>query len=259
VGEKVGFRVRGSGFRNGKQKSLTGNVELMDGYVRAFSTIYDHLGLAFWAALVFAMGFGSAFVVVRGHLSFLMRFPLWFASKVDRLLSSNRGFLTVFLAIFFFNAAAMFVYMLSGVVEMMPAVIDFLTGMNIGVVFLAKHQPVQPPGNAEPDAEGWDTAHLETVADAAVTSSSPARHAIILIGFLVVTALELPCLWVSIAMGMGLCRCAHPDGAACMTAQEIMVRAYAYLLVIVPLLAVSALAETISVRMMQADLRELGA
>ena len=236
----------------------TQKVEKMDAYVRAFSTIQQHLVLAFWAALVFVMGFASAFVVVRGHLRFLMRFPLWFASKVDQLLSGNRSFVIVFLVIFCFNSVAMFLYMVSGVVEMMPGVIDFLTGMNIGIVFLAKHQKVRAPENTEPAVEGWDTDQLQAATEAAVTSSSPARHAIILIGFLVVTALELPCLWLSIAMGMRLCRFTHPDGEPCLLAHDIAVRAQAYLLVIVPLLAISALAEAISVRMMQADLRELG-
>ena len=230
----------------------------MEAYHSAFELIKDHLSLAFIAAFVFALGFGSAFVVVRGHLRFLMRFPLWFAGKVDGLLSSNRGFVTIFLVIFIFNSVAMFLYMLSGVVDMMPGVVDFLTGMNIGIVFLAKHQTVSPPQSAEPDAEGWDTGRLQSAAEAAVSASSPMRHVIILIGFLVVTALELPCLWLSIAMGIGLCHFAHSDGS-CALVPEIVERAQAYLFVIVPALAISALAETVSVRMMQADLRETGA
>jgi hypothetical protein len=199
------------------------------------------------------MGFGSAFVVVRGHLRFLMRFPLWFAAKVERLLSGRRGFMTVFAVIFGFNSVAMFLYMLSGVVDLLPGVIDFLTGMNIGIVFLAKH----PLAEGEAGSESGDSGTGE--AEKPGTGPSLARQALILIGFVVVTGLELPALWISIAMGIGLCHFARPDGVICMTAQEICVRTQAYLLVILPVLAVSAFAETVSVRLMQADMREMGA
>jgi hypothetical protein len=40
---------------------------------------------------------------------------------------------------------------------------------------------------------------------------------------------------------------------------DIAERAQAYLLVVVPLLAISAMAETISVRLMQTEIGELGA
>jgi hypothetical protein len=229
----------------------------MTSYVKAFQVIYEHLTLAFWAALVFAMGLGSAFIVVRGHLRFLMRFPLWFASQVERLLSSNRGFMTVFTVIFVFNSAAMFLYMLSGLVEMAPAVIDFLTGMNIGIVFLAKHKTVGETEKAEPSPALSEESPPDDGESPSPGSPPSARQAVIFVGFIVVTALELPCLWISIAMGIGLCHFAQPDGATCM--YDIAERAQAYLLVVVPLLAISAMAETISVRLMQTEIGELGA
>lgn len=230
----------------------------MDVYIKAFQVIYEHLTLAFYAALVFGMGFVSSFVVVRGRLNFLMRFPLWFAARMERVLASHRAFITIFLIIFIFNSVAMFLYMLSGVVDMLPAVIDFLTGMNIGIVMLAKRHPIEgnvggvdPPPHIE-EIEFTTTRMLPVVARSR-------RQPWIIAGFFVVTALELPSLWISIAMGIGLCHFAQPDGAAIALTSRIAVRALAYILVIVPVLAVSALAETISLRMMQADIRELGA
>ncbi len=232
---------------------------MIDAYARAFEVMGQHLTLAFYAALVFVMGFGSAFVVVKGQLRFLMRFPLWFAAKVDELLRSQAPFVRVFLVIFLFNSAAMFLYMLSGVVDMAPGVIDFLTGMNIGIVFLGKPAPA-PEETAAPDWEEWELRERDDAArpsdgltDAA-TAAPGRRHLLILLGFVVVTALELPCLWMSIAMGIGLCHFAQPEGVICLFSEEIAVRAQAYMLVIVPALAISAFAETMSVKLMQEDM-----
>jgi uncharacterized membrane protein SpoIIM required for sporulation len=62
--------------------------------------------------------------------------------------------------------------------------------------------------------------------------------------------LELPCFWLSVGMGIGLGRALSVPGAynAANIRQQLAPRIDAYWMIIVPILLVSAIAETIAIR-----------
>lgn len=204
-------------------------------YWSSLRLLGEHLWLGAIAAVLFAAGVGTSAPVVRGNVRWLMALPLWLVRKVLRLVAPKFPPVRVFLLIFSFNAVMICVYMLSGVLVVLPAAIAFLTGLNIGVIVL-KSGEIELPSGERP---------LATVG--AEETAAPPWVAVCSLAVLV---LELPSFWISVGMGIGMGRklaLAGPYDWPTISALATE-RLHAYWMVIIPVLFVSALAETAAIR-----------
>jgi len=202
----------------------------------SFHLIVGHIWLSVIAALLFVAGLGTAVPVVRNDCRWLMAFPLWIVRQVLRIVGPGLPPVRVFLLIFLFNSIAIFLYMLSGVLLVLPAAVAFLTGVNIGVVVLRGGE-IQLPSGERPLA-------------AAGAEHGRAVPSWVSLCTLAVFVLELPSFWVAVGMGIGMGnKLSAADGYTLANLQSLLLpRIYAYLLVIVPALFISALAETAAIR-----------
>jgi len=191
--------------------------------------LWGHIGLAAVAALLFVAGLGTAGAVVRHGVRWLMVMPLWIVRHVMGLIAPGFPPVRVFLVIFLFNSIAIFIYMASGVLIVLPAAVAFLTGLNIGIIVLRSREmglPAAQPSDGEPhEVPAW---------------VGPCGLAVV--------ALELPCFWLAMAMGIRMGQQLSRDYSLARLGELFLPRATAYLCVIVPTLLLSALAETAAIR-----------
>ncbi len=209
----------------------------MAALTQSLRLLYEHLGLGLVAALLFAAGLGTALAVVRGNVGWLMALPLWVVRQVLRVIGPAFPPLRVFLVIFCFNTVAIFLYMASGVLVVVPALVAFLTGLNIGVIVL-RAGDVELPSGERPLAA---TMRPDDEVDVAPWVS---------LCSLAVLVLELPSFWLSVGMGIGMGRELTKVGQYTLAhmGELLSARAAAYVSIILPILLVSALAETAAIR-----------
>ena len=131
--------------------------------------------------------------------------------------------------IWLFNSTVMFLCMASGLHALLPKVLGIWTGLNVGVLAAVAGQADHP---------GF---HLPTGGDA---QWRPSPRVALACGLLVV-ALELPCFWYALGMGMSL---AGQVGAGAGYFSALQPRALAYACLILPALLVSAAAESVAIR-----------
>jgi hypothetical protein len=195
-----------------------------------FSFVFlQHFGLACEAALLFLAGALLALPAVKYGSILLTSPPLFLFRMVRRMLGTRPGMTRLWSFIFVFNGTVMLLYMASGVHPGIPAFISCLTGYNLAVILLLAGEK-------------------EELYFADVSSASPQKPARWVAGFcgVAVILLELPCFWYSIGMGIRLGQevvagqTSYPQGLA--------VRLQAYLLIVLPLLLVSAVCEAIAIR-----------
>jgi len=199
--------------------------------------LYNHLGLAFVAALLFAAGLGTSLAVVRGEVRWLMAVPLWIVGRVLRIIGPAFPPLRVFLVIFCFNSVAIFLYMASGALVVAPAFVAFLTGLNIGVIVLKAGEVELPTGERPLAATMRPSDDVEVAPWVSLCS-------------LAVLVLELPSFWLSVGMGIGMGRELTRVGQFTLANMGALLgeRATAYVSIILPLLLLSAIAETAAIR-----------
>jgi len=199
--------------------------------------LVDHMWLGVAAALLFVAGLATAGPVVRHDYRALMAFPLWLVKRVMRFIGSEMRALRVFLVIFLFNSVAIYLYMASGVLIVLPAAMAFLTGLNIGIVVLKGREGA--------------LAAIEAPPDPAVAPRAPAGipRWVDLCG-LVVLALELPSFWISVGLGIGMARKLSAAGQYTLGNMGALLaeRSHAYWMIILPALLASAIAETVAIR-----------
>ncbi|HUT32270.1 MAG TPA: hypothetical protein VNE39_02215 [Planctomycetota bacterium] len=209
----------------------------MPSFGASLHLLLDHMWLGVAAALLFVAGLATAGPVVRHDYRALMDFPLAVLRLVLRLIGPELRAVRVFLVIFLFNASAIFLYMLSGVLVVVPAVVAFLTGVNIGVVML-KGGEIAVPGDDRPLAS--------------VLAPREPSHVPRWVGRcgLLVLALELPSFWISVGMGIGMARKLTAAGQYTLANMGALVteRVHAYWMIILPALLLSAFAETAAIR-----------
>jgi uncharacterized membrane protein len=189
----------------------------------------DHFGNACNAALLSVVGMLVAYPVIKWDIKGLQVVPMWLFKAVLNLLGAHPGLLRTTLVIFCFNSMAIFLYMASGVHPLIPGLIAILTACNIAVI-VSKATEVESPKVSE----GLFTARWY-----------PGSSLTYVCGLMVIL-LELPCFWYSIAMGMSLGSevIMHQSTYA----QGLAIRGQAYVVLIVPLLLVSAACESIAIR-----------
>ena len=206
---------------------------------------HDHWKLAMVAAAAFFGGLASAGVVVRAHLHGLMRFPLWVMSALMRFLWAFPNYFAIFLLIFLFNSGAMCVYMLTGILPVLPHIVCFMTGMNIGIVVLAGSVAA---GQRLAESAGGGAVPPEGSGAAGVPAGSTAGGGCFrVVCFLIVVLLELPAFWFAIAMGTSIGRWWHDADPGGALGAAVLERLRAYAAVIVPILAVSGAVESVGV------------
>ena len=187
-------------------------------YLEALSLLWKHCWGAFGMALLFGAGMLLAIPVHRRGVRVLLYMPDLFACLLGHILKrTSTPRLAAF--IFLFNAIAIFLYMLTGVIPYLPAATALSTGLNVALTSIIAQDrlPLRNPS--------------------ATRLPITAR-----IGAVLTFVLELPCLWLSLAMGMTI----TPNLLGLLRGDDLAplrARALAYALVIVPTLALSALAE----------------
>ena len=192
-------------------------------YIGLIKFILSHTWLAAAATLLFAAGAMCAMPVLRWRIRPLLILPEWLALRLQSIIEATPSVVGLGLFIFAFNGSAMFLYMLTGVLPGMPALIVFLTGLHVALAALiSQRRGPQPPAAPR---------HLPALARTCAGLT-----------FL----LELPCFWYTMAMSWTL-RAGMTGEWQRVTMNAIRERATAYLLVILPVLAVSALAEAYAV------------
>lgn len=208
----------------------------MPSFSSSLQLLIQHVWLGVAAAVLFVAGLATAVPVTRHNVHWLMALPLWVVREVLRIIGPSFPPLRVFLVIFAFNTVAIFLYMLSGVLVFVPAAVAFLTGVNIGVILL-KAGEVEVPTGQRPLAAALEP-HEDQGAAPWVSLCS-----------LAVLVLELPSFWISVGMGIGMGRRLSEPGQY--TLENLGTLAYervqAYWMIIIPLLFLSALAETAAV------------
>ncbi len=202
---------------------------MADMYEMSFRTLAEHTGAALWAMAVFACGFVLAFPVVQLRVRSLLVFPQWLLRVARKYLRPELSSILLFAFIFCFNTVAIFCYMVSGGLVFLPIVFGMLTGLNAGVVLLE-------------DAR-------EAAADPQPTAAAPARAWVGFCSLFVVVA-ELSSFWFAIGMGIRMGHLMRASFNWTTFEQALVPRALAYVLVIVPVLALSAAAETAAIKAM---------
>jgi len=220
----------------------------MPPFAESLTFLIGQTGCALYAMIAFILGAASAWVVIYWEVEPLERFALWLLKCVTWLVGQRPTMLRLFVIIWGFNSTAMFVYMCTGVWVVLPALVCFLTGMNLAIIFVrgpaaAEGSPLIPvPAASTLDAE-----------------EGPALGVGPMLCGLLVVLLELPAFWYSIGMGISL---GHFVQEHFSSIADILLlrlgspafnaafeeRAAAYVQVIVPVLFVSALAEAYAVR-----------
>ena len=192
--------------------------------IQALFTIRDHFFLSWFALLLFVFGFIFSWAVEKFNLTLFKILPIWFFKKTLRFASPERSLLQIFLFIFLFNSTAIFLYMMLGAFIVLPFIIAFVTGINVGII------------SQEPMTEGQK--------DATVHAGKNVRPGMIsLAGVLLVPLLEISAFCVSMAMGMAIGIGMFFDLGLLRFTVLAVPRMIAYLIVIVPTLFVSALLE----------------
>jgi len=188
--------------------------------------LWNHRGVAGYAAIVFFAGMTAAWPVMKFRVRFLSTFPVAFLTWIRVVLGNDPSLPKMALFIFGFNSVAMFVYMSAGIIRGLPWIVAFWTGLNIGVVMARAS-----------DLDAF--AYPGHPADHKVEQSA-AGMAIAVLCFLLTLSLELPCFWFSIAMGISL----STDTSVGSLTDIWLVRAKVYATFIVPALFISAVAES---------------
>ncbi len=200
--------------------------------------LVDHMWLGVAAAALFVAGLATAGPVVRHDYRALMAFPLWLVKRVMRIIGPGMHAVRIFLVIFLFNSVAIYLYMASGVLIVLPAAMAFLTGLNIGVVVLKGRESAL-------------AAVVEAPRDPSVPPPAPAGipRWVDFCG-MAVLALELPSFWISVGLGIGMARKLSAAGQYTLGNVNSLLaeRTHAYWMIILPALFLSALAETAAIR-----------
>jgi len=188
-------------------------------YGEALTLLWKHLWGAVGMGLLFGAGMFLAIPVMRNRFRPLLFFPGIFADMLHRLLRKNPSTFRLAAFIFLFNTCAIFLYMLTGIVPFVPAAVALWAGLNVALAAILAQKRF-PPADI-------NTLPLPLTAR---------------IGAVMTFALEIPSFCFALAMGMTI-QSHLPALFHSTDITDISRRALAYIMVLVPTLAISALAE----------------
>ena len=195
-------------------------------YAEYIQFVLAHTMTAVSMALLFGAGAACAVPVLRYRIRVLLLTPEWFAGTLSKILATRPSIPRLAVFIFLFNGSAIFLYMLTGLAPGLPAVVVFMAGLNVVAAGMLERQPL---GADRP--------------------SGPLPVAVRVCALLTFM-LELPCLWYAMALGWT----ATPSLLGALRGADLAplrTRVLAYLLVILPALAVSAAVEAYAVNKAQ--------
>lgn len=187
------------------------------------SFLLSHTPQAVLMAGLFALGGAAAWAVLRWRVEFILATPRAFARLLTNVINRRPSWITLTLFIFSFNVTAMFLYMLAGVIPWAAHLVAFLTGLNVLCAGILAREMAPPPVAPPPPLSAWAQ----------------------LCGLLTFL-LELPCFWYAMAMASTIdlslwqMISAHSFAA-------LLPRVQAYLLLLAPVLALSAAAESYAI------------
>ncbi len=195
--------------------------------------LVDHFHSAIDSALLLVAGLFVSVPVVKYRLGFVQWLPLGLMHLVARMMGRSNDLLRTSLIIWLFNSSVMFLYMAAGFHPLLPKVFGIWTGLNIGVVVAHSHRETRDGGQSlrlpGAGADAW----------------RPSRPLVAVCGAAVLV-LELPCFFYAIALGMRMGAEVAWGGVAYTDAFPR--RALAYGAIIVPVLLISAIAESVAIR-----------
>jgi hypothetical protein len=194
-----------------------------------------HFRLALHSALLFAVGLFVAWPVVRYRLTGVAWLPRRIFRFVVGCIGPHPSLFRIAGVIFLFNATIMLLQMVSGFHSFVPKVLGIWTGMNVAIMTAFSGEAGELVRRAAGKREGWIPPRLLTLACS-----------------LMVMALELPCYFYALAMGIRLGHLVQGGDAAYLEA--LWPRLIGYGVVVAPGLLLSAAAEAVSIRGAAADL-----
>jgi hypothetical protein len=197
--------------------------------LEAVYLIKDNIYFTWFALLVFFSGFCFSYLVDYFNIEFLIWFPHFFIKLLSKYVNPRSSFIKIFLVIFLFNSISIALYMSSGIFVVLPYIIAFFTGMNIGIsVFI-------PP---QLNIEGYEVHPAHGIGKA--------------LRMILFSSLVFICeiIVFSLALGMGMSLGAAVLSvetlglsAAMFVGELLLIRVKAYLFICVPILALSACME----------------
>lgn len=167
-------------------------------------------GLFVVSIMLFFLGLLSSYPVKWFDVGVLQWYPLWIWRHVREWLSPGDPWIKLFLFLFGFNATSLFVNFVAGYVVVLPFVLIFLLGLNLGVISIE-------------EAGGYGVVALIVL--------NP------------VAWLELPAAWTAATLGIQLGRTVLVGGLGdgFVVFPELL---NVYLVVVLPLLFMAALLES---------------
>lgn len=197
--------------------------------IESIDLIKDNIYFTWFAMLIFFSGFCFSYAVDRYKIKFLIWFPKWFISVMFKFINPDSGLIKIFLIIFLFNSFSIALYMSSGIFVILPFLIAFFTGMNIGLTVF-----IPPQGN------------MEGFADRMPKTASKALK--MMLFSTLVLVLEVIVFSTALGMGMSLGAAAALKGSmgsnyALFIYGLVLIRLKAYIYICIPLLAISAYLE----------------
>jgi hypothetical protein len=201
--------------------------------LEAIYLIKNNIYFTWFALLIFFSGFCFSYAADHFKIRFLTWFPHWFLIIMSKYVNPKASFLKIFLIIFLFNSISIAVYMMSGLFVILPYIIAFLTGMNIGLTVF-----IPPKANIE----GYEMGHPH----------GAGKMFKMMVFSTCVLVLEIVTFSLALGMGMSLSiavaavSTANPSaspGASMFLAELLSMRLRTYILICVPVLAVSAYME----------------
>ncbi|MCI0513503.1 stage II sporulation protein M [candidate division KSB1 bacterium] len=90
--------------------------------------------LVLLSAGIFLLGIVVAPWVLKNEINFLIRYPLWVFRTLSKYIDQERGILPLFILIFSLNVLSLSLDVLSGWGGVLPFLFAFLTGLNIALI-----------------------------------------------------------------------------------------------------------------------------
>ncbi len=93
-----------------------------------------NLQVFLFSALIFMIGYALAPTVYYKKIKWLMAYPLWMESFLEKLLEKKWNVFLMFLFIFMLNAVSLFIDLASGLILFVPLIMGLWMGLNIGII-----------------------------------------------------------------------------------------------------------------------------
>ncbi len=186
---------------------------MLEDFTHSLTMLNGHL-IAL-SAVLFFLGIFLTDIVLEKNIGWLIAYPNWIYHKIEYIVKKFNGMLFIFIFIFVFNSINLFIGYVSGFLIILPYVFAIWTGLNVGIVV---RQTIQE--------ESFLYLFLNPVA-----------------------LFELPAGWISFSLGMEI-GIHFIYTRQFSTLQQIFLdHLSVFYLIVLPLLAISALIETGMIRL----------